>query len=475
MILHIAKQEIVQIIRDKRFMLLLLLIIALLGLSVYVSGVKYKQLETYRSEAARQKREEWLHQDPKHPHTAAHFGNFAFKPVTPLNWIDYGVDSYTGTYVYMEPHRQNDFVFTPAQEQSGSIRFGELSPALILQVFVPMLMIFLCFSSITREKESGVLRLLNAQGITMRQLITGKITGYFFVFLAIIIPLLAGVFLGGNSQGTAIIPAEEVLARFGLLLAAYLIYFFIFIGIVVFISAVAKSSRAAMLSSLGLWILLIVFMPKATANLGADLHPLPSNEAFADAIRTDIKNGIDGHNPDDQRKKKLTDSMLKKYAVDSVSQLPVNMEGVVMEAAEDYSSAVYDKHFANVQQTLLNQNKLSSLASWLNPYIAIRNLSMSLSLTDPYSHIDFQKAAENYRRSFVQNMNEDMALRSKPGSFFTYKIDDKTYEKIPGFNYQSPSVGLSIQGVSMEATALVFCLLLIVLAIFSLSNKISVL
>lgn len=474
MIFQIAKQEIIYTLRDRRFILLLLLIILLLGVSVYVSHVKYQQLESYRSEAAVKKREEWLKQDPKHPHVAAHFGNFAFKPVTPLNWIDYGVDSYTGSYVYMEPHRQNDFVFTSAQEQNASIRFGELSPALILQVFVPMLIIFLCFSSITREKENGTLKVLNAQGITMRQLITGKILGYFTILLTTIVPLLLAILLWGKSKSTAVISSGEVLSRFVLIIGAYFLYFLSFISLIVLVSALGKTSRSAMLFSLALWILLIVFIPKVTANISADLHPLPSNEAFAAAIRDDIKNGIDGHNPDEKRLTALQDSLIKKYGVDSLSQLPVNYEGIVMEAAEDYSSIVYDKQFGSVQQTLGAQNRLSSVTSWVNPYMAIQNISMSLSLTDPYSHINFQKAAENYRRDFVQSMNEDMALNSRPGQFATYKISNDTYKKVPDFSYRSNSLKTSLAQVSTELAALILIVVLLVATIYFLSNKIPV-
>lgn len=474
MIFAIAKQEITGALRDRRITGFLVILFLLLCLSVYISQVKYSQMAAYRYQAQKENREKWLLQNAKHPHMAAHFGNFAFKPVTPLNWIDYGVDNYTGTYVYMEPHRQNDFVFTPAQEQNASIRFGELSPSLILQVFVPLLIIFMCFAAITKERENTVLKLLVAQGISLQHLIAGKLLGYFTIVLVLLIPLLAGTFLTGFTINDGIQDMSDVLNRLALLFLFYLLYFFILTSFTVWISAIMRTSRASMLLSLSLWILWVVVIPKVSANLGADNHPLLSNEAFAVAIKDDIKKGIDGHNPDVERKQQLIAATLKQYGVDTVSKLPVNIDGIIMQKAEEYSSVVYDKHFEGVQEMIKKQNEPGRLASFIDPYLAIRNISMSLSLTDVFSHIHFQKAAEQYRRDFVQFMNDDMALHPKSSNWDEYKIDGDTYSQITPFTYQPPLVNISLRQVRIEWVALLAGLLFLLLLIRFTATKIPV-
>lgn len=473
MIFTIAQQEIVGAFRDKRIISFLAIIFLLLCLSIYISYVKYSQIASYRNMAQKENREKWLHQDPKHPHMAAHFGNFAFKPVTALSWIDYGVDNYAGTYVYMEPHRQNDFMFTPAQEQNASIRFGELSPSLILQVFVPLLIIFMCFAALSKERENGVLKLLIAQGVPMQTLVMGKIAGYFIIILLLMIPLLTGTLLFGSQFNNIVQNKADITNRFLLLLLFYIVYFFILISLTVWISALFRTSRASMLFSLGLWILWVVVIPKVSANLGADRHPLPSNEAFTTAVRDDIKKGIDGHNPDEERKKKLIAATLKQYGVDTVTKLPVNIEGIIMQKAEEYSSIVYDKHFGKVQHILKQQNHPASLCSFIDPYLAIRNISMSLSLTDVFSHVHFQKVAEQYRRDYVEFMNENMTLYSKPDSWDKYKISQATYSMVKPFQYRSLLLTDSLMQVRTEwialFVALIFLLLLITLSVPKIS------
>ncbi len=103
-------------------------------------------------EAATRKAGTMAAQDPKHPHIAAHFGVFTYKPKTWFSMFDAGLDNYAGSYAYLEPHRQNDFVFKPAEGYGATIRFGQLSVALVLQLLVPLLIIFMGFSSITQEK-----------------------------------------------------------------------------------------------------------------------------------------------------------------------------------------------------------------------------------------------------------------------------------------------------------------------------------
>jgi ABC-2 type transport system permease protein len=462
-IVTIAQNEIKGALRDKRVTVFFSVILLLVSLSVYLSYVKYSQLNHYRQQAAGEKRYQWLHQDPKHPHMAAHFGNFAFKPVTPLNWIDYGVDNYTGTYVYMEPHHQNDFVFTPAMEMNASIRLGELSPALIFQLFVPLLIIFMCFATITKERENGVLKLLYAQGIPIRQLVMGKILGYYSMICCLLLPLLVCMIFSTGSTG-----------RFALLILFYGVYFFIITSLSVLVSAIVKSSRASLMVLLGGGICFAILIPRITANIGADLYTLPSREAFYAAIALDIKKGINGHDPDEARKKEVIAATLRAYHVDSLSMLPVNIEGIFLQKGEEYSSMVYDIHFGEVQNTISRQNGLIGMSSFINPWLAIRSISMALSFTDPESHIHFQKSSEDYRRKFVQYMNENMTLHSKADSWATYKVNYTTYSSAPVFNYTSPSLSWSLKNVQREVLALLVWLIVLVAGIKLFVHKIPV-
>ena len=152
--------------------------------------------------AQEERRAEWLDQGNKHPHIAAHYGTFVFKQKTLLSLFDFGLDTYTGTSVYLEAHYPHEFMFRPVQGYGNMIRFGELSAALVLQLLLPLLIIFITFQTFTKEKETGTFKLLISQGVSIRSIYLGKLLAYFLIISIIIIPFFMGLYILGINQTT---------------------------------------------------------------------------------------------------------------------------------------------------------------------------------------------------------------------------------------------------------------------------------
>lgn len=436
-IVQIAMKELVTVYRSK-VILLTAGITGLLLLAAAWGGYRqYSTVKIIREEAKREKREQWLHQDPKHPHIAAHFGTFAYKPKTWFSMLDAGLDNYAGAYAYLEPHRQNDFVFKPAEGYGAAIRFGQLSVALVLQLLVPLLIIFMGFASITQERDNGTLKLLFSSGVPLYKIAAGKVLGQFTALLVIVLPalLLTGIFFASKAPKAG----DDWWLRTLLLLGVYSAYFLLFTLLTVFVSAISKTAGNALLTLLSVWIIGCIIVPKAAANIGSDRYPLPSQYVFRESIQQDIAQGINGHNTKDERARQLEAQLLQQYHVKHVSELPFNFEGYVMQAGEEYSSMVYDKYFHRLQQTLIKQDRFSRMAGLVDPYLSVQGLSMGLSATDIYTHIDFQQQTETYRRKFVQQMNEDMMHHSKLGDW-AYKASQTLYASVPDFRYSPLSV-----------------------------------
>jgi ABC-2 type transport system permease protein len=456
-LLTIAIKELTTICRSKVILLMAGIIVLLLLAAAWGGYRNYHTATGIREEAKRAKREQWLHQDPKHPHIAAHFGTFAYKPKTWFSMIDAGLDNYAGTYAYLEPHRQNDFVFKPAEGHGASIRFGQLSVALVLQLLVPLLIIFMGFATITAERNQGTLKLLLASGVSLRTIAAGKVLGQFMALIGLILPavIITGGFFATMAPGAG----NDRVERAGLLTAVYGAYFLLFTLLTVFVSAISKTSGNALLTLLTCWIIGCIVVPKAAANMGSDRYPLPSHYSFREAIQKDIAQGINGHNTKDERARQLEAQLLRQYKVSHVSELPFNFEGYVMQAGENYSSMVYDKHFHRLQQTLLLQDRFCRLAGIADPYMAVQGLSMALAATDLYTHIDFQQKTEAYRRHFVQKMNEDMMHHSKLGDW-NYKASRALYASVPDFRYQLLPLKQVLQLYRSELLSLAAVLLL---------------
>lgn len=459
LLILIAHKEIKIALREKLIVSLGIIIILLLGIALYAGYVTYQQQRQIIIQTQDEKRQEWLEQGDKHPHIAAHYGTFIFKPKTILNLFDFGLDAFTGTSVYLEAHHQHGFMFRPAQDHSSMIRFGELSAALVLQIFVPLLIIFLSFASFTRERENGTLKLLISQGIPFYVLTWGKIIAYGIMLCVILLPFAIGlVFISASGVQQETVP--DITFRVISLLLIYGIYLFLFILFSVWVSALSSTGRNALLTLLTCWIFIAILMPKTIANLSESFYDLPSMREFKAYIQEGKSNGLDGKTPRSIRRANLKKEYLKKYEVDSVHQLPFNFEGVSMQAGEEYSDKVYDHHLNNLQAIFHKQNNLSSIASLFNPFMAVRHLSMAMAGTDIYTFIHFEGKVEEYRRSLVKKMNNDMAENSRYGEFFEYKAGADLWEQVEDFNYQTPKVGEILQLYAMEIASLLIWLVL---------------
>jgi len=118
------------------------------------------------------------------------------------------------------------------------------------------------------------------------------------------------------------------------LLLAYGAYYYIVATLAVYFSARSMNNTAALSSMLAVWILWTIFLPKIWGNTTDKLYPLPSRQEFKAAMQDDRSKGIDGHNPSDKREEELKQKVLTEYKVDSVQQLPINFDGIVMQEDE---------------------------------------------------------------------------------------------------------------------------------------------
>jgi ABC-2 type transport system permease protein len=451
MIQSIAQKEFVSTLRDRRFAVLSALVLALLLVATLVGRASYHTLQQERQLAQGTVNEQFRNQPARHPHRVAHYGSFAFRPKSGLSLLDSGVDSFTGSAVYLEAHQQNSVNFSQAQQSGSLIRFGEMTVAFVLQLLVPLLIIFLCFGAFTQERETGTLKLLLSQGATLRQVAWGKIRGYSQAVALVVAPalMLAAVLL---FTGEEFASGADLAARLALFVVGYAVYFFLFVVGAVVVSATQTSSRAALVTLLGFWILSGIILPKATANLGTSLYPTTTKAQMDASVHEEAQHGIDGHDPQDQRAAALKASLLQQYGVDSEEKLPVSVAGLQMAAGEEYSAKVYQQHFAALNATYEQQNRLSDWAGLLNPYQAIRPLSMGLAGSDFAHYVHFQQAAEAYRYGLVQRLN---GLQASMGyGDKERRLDAHTWRELPVFSYQAPPLGWALPQLLLPVAAL---------------------
>ncbi|MFQ3598582.1 MAG: DUF3526 domain-containing protein [Chloroherpetonaceae bacterium] len=438
----IVKKEVIETLRDGRYRWGAGIVFVLLLASLFTGWRNVESEIKERLAAKAGERERWLNQDDKNPHSAAHYGIYAFKPKQLLGVLDDGIDLYTGVAVYLEAHRQNQFEYRRAAEATAVQRFGDLTAALTMQLLIPLLIVLLTFSVFTREREQGTMTLLLSLGVSPKQLMIGKLLGAFVTILLIILPatLIGAVGLLQTSE----MQFDGV--RYSLMVASYLGFFLMWCALSLGVSAWAKSSRSALIALLSLWFVQSFVVPRVAIHLADERHPLPSLRAYNDEVRKDIRGGIDGHNPADKRRKELQARLLKEYGVDSVHKLPVNFDAVAMQEGEEYANQVFDKHFSDLHRRYNEQNQFYQFAGAISPTIAVQMLSMASAGTDIWHHRHFSESAEAHRRLLVRELNMDMAHHSKTGDW-EYKAGKSLWQKIPDFEYAPPDVAWAFSNV----------------------------
>ncbi len=419
------------LLRVKTLVYLTLCFILGLILVTWLGVVQQRKQQEQQQKAQKNFREQWENIEGMNPHGAAHYGTYAFKPLTALSSIDEGVNTITGNVLRLEGHVQNEIVYSEASQSLSISKFGKLKPSLLLQYVIPLLLIFLSFASVSSEKETGRLKLLIFQGASLQKLILAKSLGiWLYGLLLLIATILVQAVV--NSTGA------DSLERTIFLLFVYAVYYYIITTLATYFSASLKSNISALSSMLAIWILWTIFIPKIWGNTTDKLYPLPSRQEFKSAMQEDRSKGIDGHNPWDKREKELEQKVLSKYKVDSLVQLPINFDGIVMQADEEYGNQVWDRHFGNNYEILQKQKSIYQLSGLFNPFASLQSASMGFSGTDMLHHLDFLQQAEHYRRGFIKTLNDKHAYGGSKTGDWGWEPDSDFYKTVKDFEYQSP-------------------------------------
>ena len=371
--INIILNEWKMLVRNRVFIYLTIFFVLSLILVVWMGIIQNSTQQEYRTNAQKHVRKQWDNLEAMNPHRAANYGSYAFKPNNLLNSMDGGINDITGNVIQLEGHVQNEIVYSEASQSLSISKFGKLKSSLLLQYVIPLFLIFLAYGSISNEKETQRLKLLIFQGISMTRLIFAKSLSIWIYGLSLL--LITIVF-----QSLLISSDPEVFQRLALLILSYGSYYYIITSLATYFSARLKNNTSALSAILATWILWTIFLPKIWGNAVEKIYPLPSRMAFKAAMKEERSKGIDGHNPTDKRREQLKNKYLTEYKVDSLQQLPINFDGIVMQEDEEYGNLVWDKHFGNNYNILQNQKGLYQVSGLLNPFASLQSASMGLSL-----------------------------------------------------------------------------------------------
>ncbi len=443
-------------------------LMAALGFTAWAGLEEDRVVAHMEGEAKIHLRQQWESMGPSNPHSAAHFGTYVFKKNHALTAFDEGANSYVGRTLYLEGHRQNELVQSDAAQGDVLSRFGKLRPALILQIILPLLLLLFAFQSVRSERDADRLRLLLVQGVSYSKLLYGKLWSLW-------IPGMGFVLLTLGIQMGLLGFSGPLVGRALLLAVGYGLFYWIVIALALWLSSKTVKSYTALSWLLGIWIVWVIFYPKVTYSVAGILYPLPDRVEFSASMKEDRSALLDGHNPEEEALKVLEDSVLNAYGVTSKEELPINFDGLLMQADEEFGNRVWDKHFGELYDQMQKQKSLVQWASLPNPFGNLQSLSMGAAGTDNFHQVDFLREAEDYRRVFIRTLNERHAYGGSKTGDWGYKEDQEFFNSIADFQYAEPSFPDLIRQQTPSLILLLVWIGLLAIGIFRVQPKLSAL
>lgn len=454
----LIKKELLVVYRNKIMFISAMMIWTLFIVATGCTFLDYQSAHKQRTAANMLFRQQWEHQQ-RNPHDAAHFGTYLFKSINLLNVFDTGLDDYAGNTYRVEAHLQHEPNAANAEGNDGSMRFGRLTFALILQLLIPLLILFITATSITTEKENGTLKMLLAQGLSTSRLIWAKAVANYLFIVVLVFPifLLMIVMLLFSADFTTLLP------RLLCLILAYLMYFFFTVLLGTLVSAWSSNSGKALLTALSCWILMSIILPKLLTGMADRTYPPMSRATFNDLVEQGYRKGMNGHDPYVARGDRFVKNILKKYHVDAIQDLPFNIEGLTLQYHEDYRTMAFNYYLAQVAHQFDKQQHFLNIAGLFNPFLSIKRFSMALSGTDYYHHQYFFKQAQAYRNHLIKKLNMQLAMHGKDVKG-EYTVGPQYFAQLKEFNDPLPNVNKVLK---LNKTAL-FSLMgwIILLAVF---------
>lgn len=459
--------------RSRLAVAVLLVFAVLLTVTSALSAVRMQSEREQRLSQQSQAEERYRAQPPRHPHRMVHYGHYVFRTPPPLALFDPGVDAVTGQSLFLEGHRQNADMFADARAAANTGGFGRLDPALVYQLFVPLILIALGHASILREREAGTLAVLLAQGVDATSIYLGKLLALAAVAVLMLLPAAV---LGtmGLLQGESLAPLASVLA-------VYAGYLLLWVAIILLVSMQVAQRALALGLLLLIWLGWTLLLPRFAVNYASASLPVAGKLHSDLTMLAEQRTLADGHNANDPAFAALRDGLLAEYRVERVEDLPLNFRGVVAGYAETKLTSVLNTYAdARMQQ---EQGQLARLAhlGWLSPTLATGLASRALAGTGLATHHRFLREAEALRFDFVQGLNDlhahqlsyadDVRRSSDPDAERRTRVDAHNWQRLPAFDFQPDAASARLSAALPHALPILIWLLASVFSGLGLARR----
>ncbi|PWL39021.1 hypothetical protein DKG77_12405 [Flagellimonas aquimarina] len=292
--------------------------------------------------------------------------------------------------------------------------FGSFDLSFVIVYLLPLIIIAFSYNVLSAERESGSLKLLASQPISLRNWVLQKISLRFFwvALLTIVILTLVMMFFGTNTN------LKDWFSILGITIA-YMLFWFT-MAFLVNLQTGSSSKNAIIL--LGLWVVFVLLVPSVLNQLGSTLYPMPSRTLMINEMRNLKAQTV-------KRQDEILDNFLRdhpEYAINDPNQNRKFYHRYV--AAQKLVKEELKPIINKFEQQLQKQQAWISQLRWISPAIVTQQ---SLSTNAGTSTADY----ENYRGQVIQ-FAEAWRTHLVPFLYNNQSFTSKDYDHLPVFTYQ---------------------------------------
>ena len=319
---------------------------------------------------------------------------------------------------YKKPKVYGGSIIEDFTEMTSPVQllFGSFDLAFVVVFLLPLLIVAFSYNVLSAEKESGTLRLLAAQPISIRSWVLQKLLIRFFWLSVLVILSLTLVLLvfGANPFANLL----NLLSLFGLVISYMLFWFALAFIVNLWVGSSAKNAVAL----LGLWIGFVLLVPSILNQLGTTIYPMPSRTLMINELREKQGDAT-------KRQDEILDNYLRdhpEYAVNDTTETRSFWHGYMasQNLLRDEVKPVMDRYNNQLkkQQSWINRFK------WLSPAITIQESMNKLAGTATSDY-------ENYREQ-VLSFSQEWRAHFMPFLYNNREFTKADYTELPSFKYK---------------------------------------
>lgn len=457
----IIKKELREIVRTNKIAWLLVGVGVLVGLALYNGYSYYATHSALMRESQQTTYQQFITQGDKNPHLGAHFGFYAYKPTADLALLDNGLENYTGTSFYLEPHQRGVVKFREVSDATGLRSFGFLNIGYFAQFMLPLFIFLITHNIFAKEWENGTIKMVLSARVSARQLFAGKLLACWLLVLAVLAALvlvpLALLLMHPGADGLG-----RVLPAYGCYAGGLVVYALLLTILGVSVSLLARSSSLALVALTGFWLLGVFLVPRLTSQLSRQVYPSVAAVTFDDQTFQDKQYGVGGEGTKDYRRDQLAARVMQQYHVERLEDLPVFFIPITIEYFEETDGKVMDRAYNAIEANEARQNRLVLASALLSPFLAFRDFSLHLTATDMNTHHDFAQQAEAHRRRMGVIVDDFYQKNTVANNDF--------WKTLPQFAYTAPGLGWRL-GNALAPMGILLVWLLAALSLMALAYR----